>query len=156
MLNCKFPKYVDTNFALVCETRGWTGSCIVGMKTKVICILLLTFFFFAKENWLSCVCTNPVQQSVSYGASKTSIEIMIDECFDCGHSKTCCFEKTYSEIALAEFGFGEEIELPTTTAEEYVPHFPLTTKASDRFLNKAPPEPFILLTPISLHQKLSV
>ena len=126
------------------------------MKTKVICILLLTLFFFAKENWLACVCTNPIQHSNSYGTEKKSIETMIDECLDCGHSKTCCFEKTYSEIALADFGFGEEIELPTTTLEEYVPCFPSTTKASDRFLNQAPPEPFILLTPISLHQKLSV
>ncbi|MBX3150403.1 hypothetical protein KF728_09665 [Candidatus Obscuribacterales bacterium] len=126
------------------------------MKTKVICILLLALFFFAKESWFPCVCSNPVQQTVSQVTNSTPIQVLSDECFDCSHSKTCCFVKAYAEIALADIGALDEIDLPTTIPTEKSEFIRVTRKPSERFLNKAPPERAPLSTPVSLHQKLSI
>lgn len=128
------------------------------MKTKAICITLLTFLFFVKANWHSCICPEPASEAIGKSLIIASMNAQVEDfCSDCGHTKTCCFDQQDQEMTGTDAGLvGEQIKV---TAElgprSQVLDFPQTALPQDRFVNKAPP-PCLLQTPISLHQKLLV
>jgi hypothetical protein len=123
------------------------------MKTKVICIMLLTCLFFLKASLHVCICPQ-ASQEIKGDPASICMQMEKDVCADCGHTKSCCLEQQNVELASGDASFAEEqcylATVPATIS--IVLEFPSTAPAEDRFENKAPP----LQTPISLHQKLLV
>lgn len=128
------------------------------MKTKVICIMLLTCLFFLKASLHVCICPKTSQEiNTSSDAVSISMQVDQDVCSDCGHTKSCCIEQQQNvELASGDASFLENqcfTQIVPTVSPVF--EFPLTALAEDRFVNKAPPQD-LLQTPVSLHQKLLV
>lgn len=123
------------------------------MKTKSICILLLTFLLCLRASSHNCICLPEVVER----AVIAIVAVAADVCSDCGHSKSCCIATQDAETSGAiTIGSAPVLAhtLPVTRFFVEVGHAP-TEPACNRYINKAPPWQ-IRPSPISLHQKLTV
>lgn len=131
--------------------------CKSVMKTKAICIILLTFLSFLRASSHSCVCSPPQSlNSATALVTAAAIDRTLDVCTDCGHTKSCCFEQQDLELAGSDIKAIDiqviaSIEACLCVESKILPK----ETAGSRFLNKAPPWSLVQ-TPFSLHQKLVV
>lgn len=126
----------------------------IRMKTKVICISVLTFLFVLNTGWHFCTSANTSLEAGGHHFSLSSDDALVEDwCPKHGHAHACSFEQ--HDLAMDGGGYNEgHVDLSKSLHCPKLYSIALDSPIHFRCINRRPTQ-LTLQTPISLFEKLS-